>query len=190
MKNLILIPVFLLCVLGNAQQATITITDAWTDASSANLEQLTEWVVKGELTGVPGTKEYYISDTWNPGNGDLNTILAEGGDTENWPLYWVVNDTNFFYLPVSDVIGDNTVGLRSIVNTPNKLWGDYLRQSHEIYYRSVTTPDQYLILAVDIDGNYLKLSEVAAIRNEYTEAVGYVTLPTLNANNDKVQIIR
>jgi hypothetical protein len=189
MKKLILLSVMVLVAFFiKAQDAKITITDAWTDASTDNFDQLTEWVVKGELTGIPGTKEYYIADTWNPGNGDLNAIRTAGGDTENWALYWVVNDTNFFYQPVSDLMGENIVSVKSYKYTPNKTWGEYLRQSHLIYYRNATNPDQYWILAADIDGNLLSLDEVVTIRLEFSSYMpSYVTQPTVTANQDKVQ---
>lgn len=171
----------------NAQEAKITIPDAWTDASSANLDKLTEWVVKGELTGVPGTKEYYISDSWNPSNSDLNAIRTDGGDTENWPLYWVVNDTMFFYQTVPTGLG-NTVSLKSSVNTPNKTWGEWLSQSHVVYFRDATNPDQYWILAADSDGNFLGLNEMITIKVQYSSYIpSYVTPATLEANQDKVQ---
>lgn len=185
-KGIILIAV-LFSVLLNAQQAKITIPDSWTDASSANLDKLTEWVVKGELTGVPGTKEYYISDSWNPGNADLNTIRSAGGDTEEWPLYWVVNDTMFFYQVVPTGLG-NTVSLKSAGNTPNKTWGEWLSQSHVVYYRSATNPDQYWILAADSNGNLLGLNELITIKIQYSTYIpSYVTQRTVEANGDKVQ---
>lgn len=188
MKKLSFISGLFLAVLTlNSQTAKITIPDAWTDASQANLDQLTEWVVKGELTGVAGTKEYYISDTWSPGNADLNSIRTNGGDTENWALYWVVNDTNLFYQTVPSSLG-NTVSLKSASYTPNKTWGEWLNQSHIVYYRSATSPDQYWILATDYDGNLLTLDEMVTIRLAYSSYMpSYVTQPTVDANGDKVQ---
>lgn len=170
-----------------AQTAKITIPDAWSDASELNDSLLTRWVARAELSPIAGTKEYYISSTWNPSNSYLNQILADGGDTENWPLYLVVNDTNFFYNEVDPIMDDNIRAIKSASYTPLKTWGEYLRQSHELYYRSATNPDQYWVLMSDVNGNILPLSDVVAIRNNYTEAVGYVTLPTLTTNQDKVQ---
>ena len=185
-KTVLILGLLIMVVSIQSQTAKITIPDTWTDASQDNLDQLIEWVVKGELTGVPGTKEYYISDTWAPGNADLNSIRSYGGDTENWPLYWVVNDTNLFYQSVPTSLG-NTVSLKSYKYTPNKTWGEWLKQSHIVYYREATTPDQYWILATDYDGNLLTLDEMITIRLAYSTYIpSYVTQPTVNANGDKV----
>lgn len=189
MKKLTLfLTLFLIAFALNAQdQAKITIPDAWSDASEDNNGILIKWVTRAELSPIAGTKEYVISDMWNPSNADLNQIAVNGGDTENWPLYFIVNDTNFFYEPVDPIMGDNIRALKSGLHTPLKTWGEYLKQSHEVYYRSATSPDQYWILAADVNGNRLKLSELIDIRNNYTEIVGYVTSPTVDANGDKVQ---
>ena len=184
MKNLILILAALLSL--NVVAQKITIPDTWTDASAENLQKLTAWVVKGELSGVPGTKEFYISSSWNPSNTDLNTIAAAGGNTDKWPLYLIVNDTNFFYQKVHPVMGDNIISIKSLNNNEFKTWGEYLRQSHEIYYRPNSTPPQFLILAADVNGKLLKLSEVITIRNAYSEVVGYMTIPTLNGIPSKL----
>lgn len=166
---------------------TIVIPDTWTNASTGNLDKLTEWVVKGEITGIPGTKKFYISDSWSPSNADLNAIKVAGGDTEDWPLFWIVNDTNFFYQPVSPLMGSDIVSLKSATFAPYKTWGDYLAQNHEIYYRSATTPDQYWVLASNRE-RILKLSEVIDIKSAYNSYMpGYVTLPTVLDNVDKVQ---
>ena len=172
-------------VLINAQTATITIPDAWTDASSANLDQLTEWVVKGELTGRPGSKKYYISDTWNPSNTDLNAINTAGGNIENYQFYFNVTDTNFFYSPVSSLMDKNTIGIKSFTNAPLKVWGEYLNQSHVIYYVAAQT--KFWIAATDSEGNFLDLNTVVSIKNTESYISAYVTQAAVNANSTKVQ---
>lgn len=191
MKKLILgIVLVFSVVLINAQTAKITITSEYRDASLENDSLMTRWVTDADLSPIRGTKEYYISSTWNPSNAELNEIRSNGGNTSDWELYFIINDTNFFYQPVWGMPGGDTMSIKSINNMPNKSWGEYLNQSHEMYYRSATNPDQYIFKAVDVSGNnLLDLNTVVKIKKHFSSYIpSYWTLPALNANQDKQQI--
>jgi hypothetical protein len=189
MKKILIVLVVLICGLtANSQTAAITITESWRNADPDNDSLLIRWVTDAELTGIPGTKKYYISNTWDPGNTVLNSIRVYGGDTENWPLYWVVNDTTFFYESVDGITGYDTLSIKSVNHMPNKTWGEYFKQSHEMYYRSATNPDQYIILAANHDGDILTLNEMVTIKQLFSSYIpSYWTLPALTSNQDKVQ---
>ena len=188
MKKILIIFGILMSGLIYSQTATITITESWRNADPDNDSLLIRWVTDAELTGIPGTKKYYISSTWDPGNAVLNSIRSYGGDTEEWPLYWVVNDTAFFYAEVQGMVGGDTLSIKSFQYMPNKTWGEYFRQSHEMYYRSAPNPDQYIILAADHEGNILTLNEMVTVKLLFSSYIpSYWTLPTLNANGDKLQ---
>lgn len=188
MKKILIIFGVLMSIIINAQTATITIPETWRNADADNDSLLIRWVTDAELTGIPGTKKYYISSTWDPGNAILNSIRSYGGDTEEWPLYWVVNDTAFFYSEVSNITGNDIISIKSVNYMPNKIWGEYFRQSHEMYYRSAPNPDQYIVLAADNEGNLLSLDEMITIKLAFSSYIpSYWTLVTLNANGDKLQ---
>ena len=121
-----------------------------------------------------GTSIFSIENSFAPSNTELNEIESNGGDIENWGMYLRTADSTFFSDTVPTWVGGNTKEVKGRKTIDQKTWGEYFDENHEMYYN--TFNGQYIILAADDQGNFLKLSTIIDIRNSYASVNGYLTI--------------
>lgn len=186
MKKILIIFGILVCGLIYSQ-GTLTVPTEFIQSSDPVSDSITEWIKRAWVipsTSVNGSNNvsyFDIQPGFNPNNADLNTIRAEGGNTEDWPLYFRCVDSTIFDEQVQSSIGDNLYDIQGRYTTELLTWGNYLEVDHEMYWNAYN--DQYFFLAAKADGTLMTLDEVITIRGAYSQVTGYLTVPTLKAIN-------
>jgi hypothetical protein len=166
----------------------LEVPTSYITSTAAVRDSFINWGIRSELislgTSTNGTMNSFfeITNNWNPSNTTLNPIEVAGGNTINWPLFLTVNDSTFFTENISIYMGGDTLAIYGRYAETLRTWGDYLPQTHEIYYYANPNPDQYVILAADNNGNILPLSVVRDIVADYSpKCAGYRTNYAVNA---------
>lgn len=183
MKKIIFVIIGLVGVLVlNAQ--TLTVPTSYITSTDAVRDSFINWTIRSELLSLDtdnGTSTYTITDSWNPTNSDLNAIENAGGNTSEWPLYLVVNDSSFFSETILGTLGGNDYNIEGKNSQPLKTWGTYFKDTHEMWYYSAPNPDQFQILAAKEDGTIMTLDKVRQIVSDYSQCTGYRTVVTIES---------
>lgn len=183
MKKLALVLLVFGCALMVKAQVLSVPTDYIT-STPAIRDSFINWTIRSQLLALStenGTSTFTITTSWNPENSDLNAMVSAGGDTEEWPLYLTVNDSTFFTEDILGSLGGNNNNILGRYTEPIKEWGNYFKNTHEIWFYTAPNPDQYVILGALESGTIMKLSEVRAIVTGYSQCVGYRTVYTVDA---------
>lgn len=160
-----------------AQTLTIPVSYARTSPISDSITK--NWA--GQLIPIDDNTEsvvtYKITTSWKPENIILNTMVQNGCNTSNWPLYFRANDSTFFEAVVSDIVGVKSRTIEGRYTTNFLKWKNFLEVGHELYWNSFN--GNFIILATKDNGTFMTLSEVITIRNDYTQVNGFYTIPGL-----------
>lgn len=183
MKKFILILGILVCGLIANSQGTLSIPTDFIKSNDPVSDSITEWIKRAwiipsnSINGSDNMSYFTIRSGFDPDNADLNTIRAEGGDTEDWPLYFRCIDSTIFSEQVQSSIGNNLYDIQGRYTSELLTWGNFLEVDHEIYYNSYN--GQYYFLAAKANGDLMTLDEVLIIRGAYSQITGFLTVPTL-----------
>jgi len=184
MKKILIVLGILVCGLLNTQ--ILSVPTSYITSTSAVRDSFINWTIRSQIISLDtedGTSTFTITTSWNPSNANLNALENAGGNTSNWPIYLVVNDSTFFTEEISSFLTTNDINVLGRYTEPKKTWGEYFKKYHEMWYYSAPNPDQYNILAAKENGTFMTIDEVRQIVSGYTQCTGYRTV--YNVNNLK-----
>ena len=210
MKNFILtIIVSMFCLVSFSQNGVIRTLTINTDTvifypdnnNQGMFTEFSKWLEEGSLIKLTraeaasynveeGRSIYFIDATkWEPTNNEIINIRIAGaaGNTENYVLYWRVTDSTFFDEDVSAEFVDRIDKIEGRYTVTRKSWGEYLSESHTIYYRE--SLGDYIISGTNDRDEPLTLEKFWNIKNAYPKIIGFMTEPTLQTLIGNSQVI-